>query len=155
MLAFSMTSFAALLSDRFRLIVLPILALALLGLWLGYGRVVDERATTWDEVAGAPHLATGQRVLVSFGHVMRVGPEGFALRVEGKRVKVRGALPDLAVGRIVSVVGPLGPNGVLELEEGQVHGLRKLKWLSGLLVLCVVGGWCGRDLTLLWRDENA
>lgn len=150
-----MTSFAALLSDRFRPVVLPILGLALLGLWLGYGRVVDERATTWDEVAHAPHRAAGERVLISFGHVARVDPEGFVLRVEGRKVEVRGALPDLAVGRIVSVTGPLRPDGVLELEEGRVHGLRRLKWLSGLLALCVVGGWCGWDLLRLWRDECA
>lgn len=150
-----MAPFAALLSDRFRPVVLPVLGVLLLVLWLGYGRVVDARAVTWDEVARAPEAAVGEVVVVSFGRVIEMGAEGFVLRDEGLDLAVRGTLPDLAPGRIVSVMGPLDDDGTVELREGHVHGLRRLKWLSGVLALGVVGSLVLADLGRMWREPNA
>lgn len=150
-----MAPLAALLSDRLRPVVMPVLGLLLVILWLGYGRVVDARAVTWDEVAEAPGQAVGRTVVISFGRVVEMGDEGFVLRDEGLDVAVRGSLPDLAVGRIVSVMGPLKADGVVELGEGRVHRLRRLKWLSGVVAMLVVGGLVIMDLGRLWRLPDA
>lgn len=154
-LTIPMASFAALLSDRLRPLVLPLLGLALVGLWLGYGRVVDARAVTWNEVAPAPERFAGKTVVVSFGEVVEMGASGFVLRDEGREMEVRGSLPNLAVGRIVSVAGRLDANGVLEVQEGHVHGLRRLKWLSGVVALLVVGTLLLWDLLRIGRGRDA
>ena len=154
-LTVSMTAIVALLSDRFRPLVLPVLGLVLIASWLGYGRIVDARAVAWSEVAPAPERFVGKTVVVSFGEVVDMARGGFVLRDEGREMEVRGSLPDLAVGRIVSVAGPLDANGRLELQEGHVHGLRRLKWLSGVVALLVVGALLLRDLSRMWRGRDA
>lgn len=155
MLAPSMERLAALLSDRARPFVLPVVGLVLVGLWLGYGRVVDARALTYDEVAEAPRRAVGETVVVSFGRVIEMGDDRFVLREEDLEMTVRGSLPELDVGRIVSITGRLKENGSLELQEGHVHGLRRLKWLSGVVALLAVGGLLLWDLLRMWRGRDA
>lgn len=126
------------LDDRYRRLLLPVLALTLVGFGVHFGHMVDRLSLSYDEAREMPGAHRGQDVLATFCYVLRVEDDHFFIRHYRREVAVVGRLPGLAPGKIVSVRGRILPDLRLAMEEGYVHQGRRLKWALGVSTLLVV-----------------
>ncbi|HSR70273.1 MAG TPA: hypothetical protein VLU25_20255 [Acidobacteriota bacterium] len=127
---------STLFSNRAGLIGIPLVLLALLGLYLDYGHWLDGEFLNFYELRSLSSLPAGSIVTVSYAPCYKIDEDGFHLRTgEGESIHVRGRLEGLTVGARAILQGRLLADGSLQLIEGRTARRDWFKKYAGLLVL--------------------
>lgn len=130
----------ALFSDRSAWIVVPVLALLLVGDAVAWGVYQSGAPEGVDRCLMAPESCVGERVILPLLIVYGVDEEGAWVGRPSGRIRVSGTHPDLVAGTEVSLGGVFAEAGVLQLAEVEPHPWRAWKRRLGLIGAVLAAG---------------